>query len=342
MTSKPHETGRRVIECERDALDALASSLGDAFDEAVDAILACVGDGGRVVVCGIGKSGQIGQKISSTLVSTGVHSRFLHPAEGFHGDVGMVTSADVVLAISNSGRTRELLDLLPVVRDIEAKVIAFTASPHSPLARAADLALCWGTFKEADPMELVPTTSSAVTLALGDALTVAVMEQRMARGDFDRQRYHLFHPSGAIGAKLRTRVADLLRGDHTNPRVTDRASFGAALDEISQKLLGGVSIVDQEERLVGIFTDGDVRRTIQQAGGTAEALLETPITDWMTRGPTVVHHAQLAVEALTLMENHQPRPIFLLPVVDDEGRAVGMIHLHDLVRAGLAEDASAE
>ncbi len=342
MTDKPHVTGRRVIECERDALDRLAGSLGRDFDAAVEAILACIESGGRVVVCGIGKSGQIGQKISSTLVSTGVHSRFLHPAEGFHGDVGMVTSADVVIAISNSGHTRELLDLLPVVRDIEAKVIALTATAHSPLARASDLALCWGALKEADPMELVPTTSSAVTLALGDALTVAVMDQRMARGDFDRQRYHLFHPSGAIGAKLRTRVADLLRGNHTNPRVPDTASFATALDEISQKLLGGVSVVDDDGRLVGIFTDGDVRRTIQQAGGTAEALLETSITAWMTKSPTVVHHAQLAVEALQLMENHQPRPIFLLPVVDDDGRAVGMIHLHDLVRAGLAEDANAD
>jgi arabinose-5-phosphate isomerase len=331
QTRKPHEIGREVVHRERDALDALAGALGEAFDEAVEALFECTG---RVIVCGIGKSGHVGRKIASTLVSTGTPSGFLHPAEGFHGDVGIVTSRDVVLAISNSGSTREVMDLVPVIRNLGAKVIALTHGASTPLARAADIALCWGEVREADPMGLVPTVSSTVSLALGDALTVALMDRR----GFDRTDYGLFHPSGAIGAKLTMRVIDLLRGPHTNPTVHETATFAEALDVVTRHTLGGVSVVDDAGLLVGILTDGDVRRAIQDAEGSADALLKRPVGEIMTREPTVVHPELLAIDALRLMEDHEPRPIYLLPVVDDDGRAVGMIHVHTFVQAGLTTD----
>ncbi len=331
MTRPSHEIGRDVVERERDALDRLAASLGAPFDDAVEILLACQG---RVIVCGMGKSGHVGRKIAATLVSTGTPSAFLHPAEGFHGDVGIVTSRDVVLAISNSGSTREVMDLVPVIRNLGAKVIAFTQAPDSPLGRAADVALCWGEIREADPMQLVPTVSAAVTLALGDALTVALMERR----GFDRKDYGLFHPSGAIGARITTRVIDLLRGTHTNPTVHESATFSEALEVVTRYTLGGVCVVDGEGRMLGIVTDGDVRRAFQHADGSADELLARPVEEFMTPEPTFVRPEMLAIDALRAMEEHEPRPIMLLPVVDDDGRAVGMIHLHTLVQAGLAKD----
>lgn len=334
MARKPHEIGRDVIEAERDGLSNLLTrmpSMAEAFDEAVELMLGCQG---RIVVCGMGKSGQIGRKLSSTLVSTGTPASFLHPAEGFHGDVGIVTSRDVVVAISNSGSTREVLELVPTMRNLGAKVIAFTGPPESPLARAADVALCWGEFREADPTGLVPTVSAALTLALGDALTVALMERR----GFSTDDYRLFHPSGAIGTKLTLRVVDLVRGDHTNPIVDQGASFEEALERVTTSTLGGTSVVDEHGKLVGILTDGDVRRCMQGATGSVGDLLARPIGELMTREPTAIDSETLALDALRLMEGHKPRPIYLLPVVDAEGRPVGMIHLHTLVQAGLTAD----
>src|SRR5262245_16269461 len=269
MSRPAHETGREVIRREAEALAGLAQTLGEAFNRAVDLVLGCAG---RVVVCGMGKSGQIGHKIASTLVSTGTPAVFLHPAEGFHGDVGIVTSRDVVIAISNSGTTREVVDLVPVMKNLGAKVIVLTGDAASPLARAADLAIAWGAVKEADSMGLVPTVTAALTLAVGDALTVAVMERR----GFGAQQYRLFHPSGAIGTKLTLRVIDLLRGPHTNPTIPESATFQEALDAVTRGTLGGVSVVDAEGRLVGLVTDGDVRRIIQSARGSVGTLLDRP------------------------------------------------------------------
>lgn len=331
MARESHEIGREVVGKERDALDRLAASLGEDFDRAVGLLLEC---SGRVIVCGMGKSGHVGRKIAATLVSTGTPSAFLHPAEGFHGDVGIVTARDVVLAISNSGTTREVTDLVPVIRNLGAKVIALTASPKTPLAQAADIALCWGDIQEADPMGLVPTVSTAVTLAMGDALTVAIMERR----GFGPTDYGLFHPRGAIGSKLKVRVIDLLRGPYTNPTVPETATFAETLQVATRNTLGGVSVVDPQGRLVGILTDGDVRRAIQAAEGSADVLLRRPVSELMTRDPTVIRPDMFALDALRAMEGHAPRPIYLLPVVDAEGRAVGMIHLHTLVQAGLTTD----
>ena len=334
MARKPHEIGREVVEAERDALSNLLErmpGMAEAFDAAVELMLGCQG---RIVVCGMGKSGQIGRKLASTLVSTGTPASFLHPAEGFHGDVGIVTSRDVVVAISNSGSTREVLELVPTMRNLGAKVIAFTGPEGSPLARTSDVALCWGEFREADPTGLVPTVSAALTLAIGDALTVALMEQR----GFSTEEYRLFHPSGAIGTKLTLRVVDLLRGDHTNPVVSEDATFQEALERVTSSTLGGVAVTNADGVLVGILTDGDVRRCIQDASGSVGDLLGRAIGELMTRDPTTIDADTLALDALRTMEEHQPRPIYLLPVVDAEGRPVGMVHLHTLVQAGLTAD----
>ena len=336
MAGKPHEMGREVVRRERDALDALVRRLpatAEAFDEAVALILQCPG---RVVVCGMGKSGLVGEKIARTMVSTGTPASSLHPAEGFHGDVGLVTSRDVVLAISNSGSTRELIELIPVIKNLGAKVIALTGSADSPLGREADIVLPWGEMEEADPTGLVPTVSAALTLAMGDALTIAVMQCR----GFGPDQYRLFHPSGAIGNKLTLKVMDLLRGPHTNPIVAADATFKEALEVVTGHTLGGVSIVDAEGRLVGILTDGDVRRSIQVAGGSVGDLLATPISNLMTRSPTTTGPRTLAIEALRTMENRKPTPVLLLPVVDDDQHPVGLLHLHTLVQAGLRSELS--
>jgi len=334
MATKPHEIGAEVVAAERDALSALLErwpTLATPFDAAVDLMHGCAG---RVVVCGMGKSGQIGRKLASTLVSTGTPASFLHPAEGFHGDVGIVTSRDVVVAISNSGSTREVMDLIPVLHDLGAKIIALTGPESSPLARAADVALCWGEIREADPTGLVPTVSAVLTLALGDALTVALMRRR----GFTTDQYRLFHPSGAIGTKLTLRIIDLLRGPHTNPVVADDATFQQALEKVTTSTLGGVNVVDTAGLLVGILTDGDVRRCMQGATGSVADLFARPIGELMTRAPTSIGAETLALEALHVMEGHKPRPIYLLPVVDDAGRPVGLVHLHTLVQAGLTAD----
>jgi arabinose-5-phosphate isomerase len=317
-----------VIRREAEALAALVDRLGPEFDEAVDRILRCEG---RVVLCGIGKSGQIAQKIASTMVSTGTPAGFLHPAEGFHGDVGIVTSRDLVVAVSNSGTTREVLDLIPTIKGLGAQVIALTSSRGSPLAREADVALCWGEAREADPLAVVPTVSGALTLALGDALTVAVMTRR----GFGARDYALVHPSGAIGRKLTLRVVDLLRGDETNPRVPTSATFSDAVAAIGRHRLGGVSVVDAEGRLAGLVTEYDVRRAMEDADGTVRALLARPVVEVMTATPTAVPADALAFDALRTMEGHKPRPVFLVPVTDAGGRVVGMINLHSLMQAGL-------
>lgn len=322
-----------MIAREAEALAGLAGRLGAEFETVVEAILSCRG---RVILCGIGKSGQIARKIASTLVSTGTPAAFLHPTEAQHGDIGTVTAADVVIAVSNSGATPELMAVVPSFRVIGAKVVALTGPAASPLARAADVALCYGEVREADPTGVVPTVSGALTLALGDALTVAVMTRR----GFRAKDYALVHPSGAIGRKLTLKVEHLLRGADTNPVVPMTAPFQAAIDALTKVPIGGVSVVDADGRLVGLLTDGDVRRTIAASDGSVRDLLARPVREFMTRRPTSIPADMLAIDALRTMETHTPRPVYVLPVVGAPGSAnagvvVGMIHMHTLVQAGL-------
>lgn len=328
MPSAHRDVGRDVIRLEAEALASLATRLGPEFDAAVDRVLACRG---RVILCGMGKSGRIAEKIAVTLASTGTPASFLHPAEAYHGDIGNVSAGDVVIAVSNSGATAEVLGLLPAIRAIGATLIALTGPATSPLARAADVALCFGDIREADAMGVVPTVSGALTLALGDALTVAVMTRR----GFGAHDYALVHPSGAIGRRLTLKVVDLLRGADTNPVVRSDETFQAAVDALTRQPIGGVSVTDADGRLVGILTDGDVRRTLASSHGAVRDLLARPVADVMTKRPTSVPAATLAFDALRTMETHKPRPVYVLPVVEPSGRVVGMIHMHTLVQAGL-------
>ena len=231
-----------------------------------------------------------------------------------------------------------MLDLLPVVRRVGARIVALTGPKSSPLAREADLALCWGEIKEADPLGLVPSVSAVLTLALGDALTVALM----ARRGFTAEDYARLHPSGSIGRRLTVKVKDLLRGPETNPTVVASATFESALSTVTKFTLGGVSVVDAGGKLIGIVTDGDVRRVVAASAGSVRDLLARPVSDFMTKGPTHVGPEALAFDALQVMEGHRPRPITLLPIVGAEGAPLGMIHIHTLVQAGLTSGKDAE
>ncbi len=318
---------RDVLKHEAESISNLKDNIGEEFLQALEIILSSKG---RVIFSGIGKSGYIAQKAASTLTSIGIPSGYLHPAEGFHGDLGIVTKGDVMVAVSNSGETREIIELLPPLKRIGVPVIAITGNKNSTLARRADVHLFIGYVRESDPDNLIPTASALTTLAMLDAMTVALMRLR----NFNKEDYAFIHPSGMLGRRLTLKVVDLLSGDATNPRIPMTASFREALAAITRYMLGGVSIVDEEEKLCGIITDGDVRRLMERWQGTVEELMNTAVSEIMTKTPTVIFENELASKALELMENHKPRPIFLLPVVNAEGKPIGMIHLHDLVQAG--------
>jgi arabinose-5-phosphate isomerase len=323
-------TGKRVLALESAALHELSETLDPAFTRACMLILACKG---RLIITGMGKSGHVAQKIAASLTSTGTPAHFLHPAEGVHGDLGAVHKADALLAISFSGETEEILDLLGPLKRIGAPVIAITGQPDSTLARQADIVLLIGAAKEADPHNLVPTTSTTLTLALGDALTIALMQAR----HFTPEDFAVFHPRGMLGKRLTLHVRDLLLGEETNPVVSISATFGEALDVITRYMLGGVNIIDDDGQLAGIITDGDVRRIIRHfisSGGTVAEAIATRVDELMTRNPTAISEDTLAYDALKLMENHKPRPVFILPVLDATSHPVGMLHLHTLVQAG--------
>jgi arabinose-5-phosphate isomerase len=333
-------TAQRVLDLESGALAQLRAQLSagegacaTAFCDACEMLLACPG---RVIVSGMGKSGHIAHKLAASLASTGTPAYFLHPAEGFHGDLGVVHKGDVLLAVSFSGETQELIELLPAIKTLGARLIAITGHAGSTLARQADVVLLLGELQEADPHNLVPTTSTTATLALGDALTVALME---ARG-FTPADFAVLHPKGMLGKRLTLQVRDLLRGAETNPVVQHSATFAEALAEITRYKLGGVSVTGPDGELAGILTDGDVRRINERfaaEGGSVALMMATPVGKLMSANPTSVSADTLASQALSLMENHQPRPIFILPVYELEGAnrvPVGMLHLHALVQAG--------
>jgi len=315
------ELARATLDNEGDAIRKLAERLGqdDSVARAVALMLACKG---RVVVSGIGKSGHIGRKIAATLASTGTPALFLHPAEAAHGDLGMVTPQDVVIAISYSGESDELAVVIPAVKRMGVPVIAMTGKPQSRLALASDVHLDVSVEKEACPLNLAPTTSTTVTLALGDALAVALLELRGFKpDDFARS-----HPGGALGRRLLTHVRDVMRSGDAVPKVKPDALLTDALLEISQKGMGMTAIVDEAGRPVGVFTDGDLRRLIEKA----QDFGKLAIRDVMHANPRRVHPDQLAVEAVAVMEEFR---INQMLVVGDADVLVGALHIHDLTRA---------
>ncbi|MFV0384308.1 KpsF/GutQ family sugar-phosphate isomerase [Paracoccus sp. (in: a-proteobacteria)] len=308
------ETAVRVIRTEAGALDLLADSLGPEFQQAIDMILAVKG---RVIVSGMGKSGHIGRKIAATLASTGTPAQFVHPGEASHGDLGMVTRNDLALVLSNSGETPELADLITHTRRFEIPLIGVASRPDSTLLRQADLALVLPPAPEACGQGIVPTTSTTMTLALGDAMAVALMEHRQ----FTAEHFRTFHPGGKLGALL-ARVRDLMHADM--PLIADGAPMTDALLVMSQKGFGVVAAVDGAGRLTGIITDGDLRRHMQ-------GLLDRSVCEVMTRNPGVIAPDALAGAALAEM---QARKITSLFAVED-GLPVGILHIHDCLRAGL-------
>jgi arabinose-5-phosphate isomerase len=312
---------RHVLDIEADALRTVSSRLDNGFAEAVNLILACTG---RVVVSGMGKSGHIGGKIAATLASTGTPAFFMHPGEASHGDLGMITHNDVVLALSNSGESNEIVSIVPLIKRRGAKLIAMTGNPNSTMAREADAHLNAGVDKEACPLNLAPTASTTAALALGDALAVALLDARgFSADDFART-----HPGGSLGRRLLIHVRDIMHGGDALPQVNRDATLKAALFEMTQKGLGMTAVVDAAGKVVGLFTDGDLRRTLEQPLDLQQA----KIADVMTHNPKTIRADELAVAAVEKMETLK---INGLLVVDDTGTLVGALNMHDLLKAGV-------
>lgn len=322
----PHpdlEAARRVLATEAEALSALAAALDDRFACAVALLGATTG---RVVVSGMGKSGHVARKIAATLASTGTPALFVHPAEASHGDLGMIVPGDAVLALSNSGETPELADLVQHSRRFGLPLVGVTGRAESALARAADVALVLPAVPEACPMGLAPTTSTTMQMALGDALAVALLTRR----GFTAADFSVFHPGGRLGTRLR-RVRDLMHAGEDMPLATPETRMDAAIVAMTAKRFGVLGITGEDGRLVGVITDGDLRRALDSGNGAA--LLCRTAGEVMTRTPRTVAPEQLAAEALRLMNE---RAITVLFVVDEDRRPVGILHVHDLLRAGVA------
>lgn len=313
--------GLTVIETEAQAVFELTQRIDERFQSACEQLLACKG---RIVVTGMGKSGHIGKKIAATLASTGSPAFFMHPGEANHGDLGMLTRQDVLLALSYSGQTNELVTLLPLVKRLNIPLIALTGNPNSILAKAADVHLDVSIQHEACPHGLAPTTSTTVALVMGDALAITLLQ---ARG-FTADDFALAHPGGSLGKRLLLRIDDIFHSGDALPVVQSNATIGTALIEVTAKKLGMTCVVDDNGVLVGIYTDGDIRRTLTQN----RDIHTTLIADVMTTHCKTVHPGLLAAEALTLMQKHV---ITSLIVIDDMNRPIAVVHLHDLLRAGV-------
>ena len=322
QAARATEMARETLQIEADAILALKNRITSddgSFAQAVGLLLGC---SGRVVVSGMGKSGHIARKIAATLASTGTPSLFVHPAEAAHGDLGMVTENDAFIAISNSGETAELLAIVPIIKRMGAKLVAMTGNDASSLALLSNVHLNTAVAKEACPLNLAPTASTTATLALGDALAVALLD---ARG-FREEDFARSHPGGALGRRLLTHVRDVMRSGDAVPRVAPEVSLNAALLEISHKGMAMTAVVDPEGRPIGVFTDGDLRRMIEQVQDFSKIV----IADVMHPGPRSIGPDQLAVEAVEMMEQHR---INQLLVTDGDGILVGALHIHDLTRA---------
>ncbi len=313
--------GKNVLQIEADAVAALSDRLAGNFAGACRAILACTG---RVVVVGMGKSGHIGSKIAATLASTGTPSFFVHPGEASHGDLGMITPDDLVIAISNSGNTPEILAILPMIKRLSVPLVSTTGTTGNPLCKQADYCLDVGVEKEACPLNLAPTASTTAALAMGDALAVALLKARnFTANDFARS-----HPGGALGRRLLLYVRDVMQSGSHIPLVNVDDSLQAALLEMSSKGLGMTGIIDEDGKLVGIFTDGDLRRTLNKGID----LYSAKVAEVMTVDPTVTSDDRLAAEVVNMM---QDLSINSMLAVDKDHRPVGALNMHDLLRAGL-------
>ena len=313
------DLARQVLRIEGEAVLALAARINGAFLQALALILNCRG---RVIVSGIGKSGHIGRKIAATLASTGTPAFFVHPAEASHGDLGMITAEDVVIGISNSGESAELLNIVPSIKRQGARLIAMTGNENSTLSRDADAHLDAGVAQEACPLNLAPTASTTAALALGDALAVALLD---ARG-FGAEDFARSHPGGALGRRLLTRMRDVMRTGEAIPVVTPAAGIAEAIREITRGGIGMTVVVSLERKVLGIFTDGDLRRAVLRH----PSLRDITVGDVMTRGPRVTGPDKLAAEAVEMMEKHK---INQIPVVDGEGCLIGALNMHDLFQA---------
>ncbi|MGD0844077.1 MAG: KpsF/GutQ family sugar-phosphate isomerase [Geobacteraceae bacterium] len=318
------EEAKKVIRIEAEALLALADSINGEFERAVDLILA---SHGRVVVTGMGKSGLIGQKIASTMASTGTPAFFLHPAEGIHGDLGMIMKGDVVIALSNSGETEEVLRILPVIKRLGASLIVMAGNPDSTLSRTGDVFLDISVKVEACPLGLAPTASTTATLAMGDALAVALLLKR----GFRAEDFALFHPGGALGKKLILRVEDLMHSGADMPLVASNALMRDALFTITAKGLGITGVTDAHGAMIGVITDGDLRRALEKGID----ILNSSAGELMTARGKRINRLELAARALQQMEQFSITSLFVF--ADDEAMSpVGIIHLHDLLKAGIA------
>jgi arabinose-5-phosphate isomerase len=311
---------RRVLAIEAAAITALAERLDSAFPRAVELVAGCAG---KVVVTGMGKSGHVCRKIAATLASTGTPALFLHAAEALHGDLGMLERKDLVLAVSNSGETAEILDLVPILKRLELPLIALTGRPVSTLGRAADVVIDVGVAEEACPLGLAPTASTTATLAMGDALAVALLEHR----GFRPEDFAALHPAGALGRRL-LRVADLMHTGMAVPVVAVTTAMKDVLLEITSKRLGVAAVVDADGRLAGVVTDGDLRRALAASGD----ILARATAAVMSRQPKTIAAEALAAQALAIMERHAITSLF---ITDTAGCPAGVIHLHDLLRAGV-------
>jgi arabinose-5-phosphate isomerase len=318
------EIGREVIAAEIRGLQELRLSVGPEFRRAVELLLDCRG---KIIVCGMGKSGIVARKIAATLSSTGTPAVYLHPGEAAHGDMGMITKDDVFLAVSKSGKNDEITKLLPYLKAMKVKMIAITASDDCPLAAESDIVLSTLAEKEACPMDIVPTTSTTTAMVLGDALAVAALQSR----NFSKEDFARLHPSGILGKRLSLTVGELMHKGDAVPLIGMDTILREALFEIANKRLGCAGITDREGRLAGIITDGDLKRILIRN----PAALEMKVAGLMTSQPRMARAADLAVDALEQMEMDPRGPVTQLFVMDDDGRPVGVIHIHDIIREGL-------
>jgi len=313
------EHGRKVLELESQAVAKLATRIGEKFALACEYILNCQG---RIVVVGMGKSGHIAGKIASTLASTGTPAFFVHPSEASHGDLGMITPSDLVITVSNSGENAEILTILPIIKRMGVKLIVLTGHPDSTLGQQADVCIDVGVKKEACPLNLAPTASTTATLAMGDAIAIAVLETR----GFTAQDFARSHPGGVLGRRLLLYVSDIMHKGKDIPIVSEHALLRDALVEMSSKGLGMTGIIDTNDRLSGIFTDGDLRRTLNQ-----NVDIQTcRIASVMTKDPIITHADTLAAECVQIMHTNSINGLF---IVDEQQRVIGALNMHDLLRA---------